>query len=68
MQKEDGGKLKSEYTFITSPTNMTVVFKCLPDNLMDMLKFEKKCLKLMGDRYHKFLRNLDKIRAKELQG
>jgi len=47
---------------------MTVVFRCLPDHLKEMLKFEKRCLKLMGERYNRFMRNLDKIRKKELEG
>lgn len=47
---------------------MTVVFKCLPDQLREMLKFEKRCLKLMAERYTRFIRNLDKIRMKELEG
>ena len=58
----------SEYTFITSATELTVVFKSLPDQLKEMLRYEKRCLELMQERRNNFIQCLDKIRWREMEG
>ena len=42
-----GKSSRAKYTFITSSSEQTVAFKCLPEHLLDLLRYEKKCLKLM---------------------
>ena len=36
---------RAKYTFITSSSEQTVAFKCLPEHLLDLLRYEKRCLR-----------------------
>ena len=67
-QTKTAPNTRSEYTFITSATELTVVFKSLPDQLKEMLRYEKRCLDLMQERRNNFLHCLDKIRWKAMEG
>jgi len=67
-QSKRSSKTKSEYTYITSATEVTVVFKCLPDQLKEMLKYEKRCLEEMDQRQQSFIHNLNTLRRVELEG
>ena len=70
-ERGDPGKQKSsraKYTFITSASEQTVVFKCLPEHLLDLLRYEKRCLRQMNRRLEEFSKQFNQMRNVELKG
>lgn len=63
---EDG--LISPYTIITSASDLTVVYKVLPEQLKELLRHEKKCLRAIQRRFQQFYQTIDKMRNTSLKG
>lgn len=56
------------YTIITSSSELTVVYKVIPEQLKELLRHEKKCIHQMKRRFKTFYQAIEGMRKSSLQG
>lgn len=56
------------YTIVTSASELTVVYKVLPDQLKELLRHEKSCIKAMLRRFVNFYQTVNDMRKTSLKG
>lgn len=60
--------MRSNFTFITGSTQPTVVLKCLPDQLIEFLKYDRQCITAMQERITNFMQTLMDLRNQQIKG
>lgn len=56
------------YTIVTSSSDLTVVYKVLPDQLKELLRHEKSCIKAILRRFINFYHTVNDMRKTSLKG